>query len=72
MENSEAYKIEIVKKKDSDKESSACRIRCGGKEEEDPGGDHDEAGWDVVQEDVPDQYWEVETEVNAVSNIFEH
>ena len=26
------------KKKDSDEESGACRIGCGGKEEEDPGG----------------------------------
>ena len=29
------------------------RVGGGGEEEERPGGDHDQHGWDVVQEDVP-------------------
>ena len=33
-----------------------CGIRCGREEEKDPGGDHDEAGGDVVEEDVPVQF----------------
>ena len=55
----------IGKKSDQDKATNIwekisrnkkpCRIGGGGEEEKDPGGDHDEAGWYVVQEDVPDQ-----------------
>ena len=33
-----------------------CGIRCGREEEKDPGSDDDEAGGDVVEEDVPVQF----------------
>ena len=43
-----------------------CWIGGGGEEEKDPGGDHNEAGWYVVEEDVPDQVDRVK-----MTNMFE-